>query len=1482
MKRRSLISVKISRFISVVIAIACMFCQNSHGYSLVVPNYAVSSQLANSADGMFANIAREQTIYGASEFPPYPIVITQIQWRPDIFVGRAITNVAISNIQINLSTTKRSPDQLSLNFDQNTGSDETAVFGGYIVLGTFFTVLTNGTTGFDISVPLQTPFVYDSSKGNLLVDVRNFSGGTANLYDNSMSSSSDAVSRIFSSDANAINASAYDTGGGAMQLTYNATPPPLIIVDQPSSQTISINMDATFTVLATGVNPLSYQWFYNDLGHPIGGATNSSLTLNSVDAGQAGSYFVEVADTFGMVVSSNAFLTVRLLPPEIILEPVSQIVTAGSPATFVVGIQNSLSAGYQWFFNITNLISGATNASLTLTNIQIDQVGFYSVRITNSSGVANSSDAKLSIGLVLPNNAASNQINNNAEGLFVAKLREQVVYGASEFPSYPIMITELRWRPDSIAGGALTNSISNIQVNLSTTVNAADHLNSIFSQNIGTDDTMVFQGGMTAVTSFTALSNGTKAFDIVLPLQNPFLYDSSKGNLLVDVHNFSGGNANLFNNSSGAIPDSVSRIFNANNVNAASATGIDTGGGSLQIVYEAASRLPIIMQQPTSQIVAAGSTVLCSVTAKALSPLEYQWFFNDINHPIDGATNSSVTFSNMQSAQEGNYFVEVANAFGRVFSSNALIAIVVNPLVVLQPLSQVVAIGNTAVFSINVQSAVPVTYQWFFNATNAIPGEVGASLVLTNVQPYMEGFYSVRVANVYGFAISSNANLITGVTLPNYAESYQVDNNAESIFVNMEREQAVYGSSQFPPYPIIIKELRWRPDSIVDNPITNLISNLQINLSTTTSNADRLNAVFAKNIGPDNTMVFDGGAILSTDSLTLTNGNKAFDISIPLQTSFLFDSSRGNLLVDIHNFSGGISGFYNNTVSTGTDTVSRIYNSNNPNASSASGSDTGAGALQLIYNPAPVPPTISAQPTNRVVVVGGTTTFSVLAGPPLLSYQWFFNTNTPLPGETNASLVLTNVQMAQAGMYSVMVSNVYGVTASTNASLTVSFPPAVIQVGSTNVMGGTSFDVPVFLVANGNENTLNFSLNFNTQRLAYAGIALGNGAEDASLLPNASQAANGKLGVNILLPSGETFAAGTQEVARVTFLSAIQTGSQSVVTPINFTNQPINKLLFDAQGNKLATNFINGSITLSPTDYEGDVAPRTNGDRSLDVFDWAQVGRFVAGLDVVSNATEFQRADCAPKATSGDGQLKVTDWVQAGRYGAAIESATAVGGPTSPVAPTILTGGPRTLTVGSGSAVNGLNLAVPIILQSQGNENAVGFSVNFNPAVLKYLGTTKGSATTSATLNVNSNQVASGILGVAVALPAGNNFASGSQEVAKVNFKTLVSTTNTSVAFSDAPVIRAVSDPLANELSASYSNSSLVVNSSPTLSIATADTNALLSWPIWATGFNLQSAGTLIAPTWTNVPGNTQTNGSNISIAVPMFYQGGYFRLLHP
>jgi len=86
----------------------------------------------------------------------------------------------------------------------------------------------------------------------------------------------------------------------------------------------------------------------------------------------------------------------------------------------------------------------------------------------------------------------------------------------------------------------------------------------------------------------------------------------------------------------------------------------------------------------------------------------------------------------------------------------------------------------------------------------------------------------------------------------------------------------------------------------------------------------------------------------------------------------------------------------------------------------------------------PVVPSLTTQPQNRTNVVRCVATFAVGAtGSSPLCYQWYFNTNTPLANQTNATLSFIIASTNNAGGYSVIVTNRFGSVASSTATLTV-------------------------------------------------------------------------------------------------------------------------------------------------------------------------------------------------------------------------------------------------------------------------------------------------------------------------------------------------------------------------------------------------------------------------------------------------------------
>ena len=172
--------------------------------------------------------------------------------------------------------------------------------------------------------------------------------------------------------------------------------------------------------------------------------------------------------------------------------------------------------------------------------------------------------------LVAPSSDASTEGNTNSYSPFNAfsneSVRYQQVFNATEFSSLGSAeyITQLIFRPDGVLGNAFSGKASGYKIYLSTTSASADNLSSTFSNNIGSDNTLVFNGILLLSSSFTGPAGGPKDFDIVLNLQTPFLYNPSAGNLLLDVSKpenaFSGQSTGSLDASS-ATDDSTSSVI---------------------------------------------------------------------------------------------------------------------------------------------------------------------------------------------------------------------------------------------------------------------------------------------------------------------------------------------------------------------------------------------------------------------------------------------------------------------------------------------------------------------------------------------------------------------------------------------------------------------------------------------------------------------------------------------------------------------------------------------------------------------------------------------------------------------------------------------------------------------------------------------------------------------------------------------------------
>ena len=193
-------------------------------------------------------------------------------------------------------------------------------------------------------------------------------------------------------------------------------------------------------------------------------------------------------------------------------------------------------------------------------------------------------------------------------------IRYQQVYDHSQFAAFAAggeYITQIAFRVHS-PGIAFSASIGSLQVNLSTTPKVPEALSATFSDNIGTDDTVVFPAAQVDFsTSVAGPADGPQAFDLVITFATPFHYDPSKGNLLLDIRNSSGATHDPANDqeidatSTGG--DGVSRVYNLGDV--AAVTAGQTGGGFQMDTFGAVTRF---VSTPTSPAVTPPHTLLNS------------------------------------------------------------------------------------------------------------------------------------------------------------------------------------------------------------------------------------------------------------------------------------------------------------------------------------------------------------------------------------------------------------------------------------------------------------------------------------------------------------------------------------------------------------------------------------------------------------------------------------------------------------------------------------------------------------------------------------------------------------------------------------------------------------------------------------------------------------------------------------------------------
>ncbi|PYI85813.1 MAG: hypothetical protein DME26_10145 [Verrucomicrobia bacterium] len=492
----------------------------------------------------------------------------------------------------------------------------------------------------------------------------------------------------------------FSAGTGAAP---DASVAPAIAV-QPAPLSLFKGESATFTALATGSLPLKYQWQKNGTNVPAG--TNFTLTIINLQPGDSGDYALVVTNTAGMVTSDPASLSVsNVTKPIITQQPRSRTVLPGTTAIFSVTAAGSTTFDYQWQFN-GQIITGATNATLSIAIVQTSNLGSYNVIVKNAAGSTPSDAATLQFPAATTKSYADTVKQDAPTGYWrLGEASGDVAKDETGANNGAYLNGVILGRPGALVGN--TNTAAGFAAASSTKVDVpwSDSLNGtnftvecwakvtggagayrspvtsradapqrgyIFYAEPG--NTWQFWIGTGAAVGWTTLQGPAVQLNSYAYLVGVYdgatLYFYVNGILAAQRDAVFGPNDQNPLRIGGGATESDGNYFFQGDVDEVSVYNKALGEDRILAHYVAGFPIttpPSITAQPKSQAALAGGTVTFTVSATGGQPLNYQWKFNTQN--ITNATLSTLTLTNITTANVGNYIAVVSNAGGSVTSS---------------------------------------------------------------------------------------------------------------------------------------------------------------------------------------------------------------------------------------------------------------------------------------------------------------------------------------------------------------------------------------------------------------------------------------------------------------------------------------------------------------------------------------------------------------------------------------------------------------------------------------------------------------------------------------------------------------------------------------------------------------------------------------------------------------------------------------------
>ena len=472
---------------------------------------------------------------------------------------------------------------------------------------------------------------------------------------------------------------------------------------------------------------------------------------------------------------------------------------------------------------------------------------------------------------------------------------------------------------------------------------------------------------------------------------------------------------------------------------------------------------PSLLSQPSNRYADQRGSITMRVSAAGAAPLKYQWRFNGAN--ISLATNSTLTLTNIQTTNAGSYTVVVTNSSGSITSSIATLT--VNGLFtpVFADTFDTNSSTNWTLFKSSADTRAIFAFDYSGLGIPAAPNSVGTTKGLR---------LEANLANTNTAALSASPN---GQSFGgNYRLHFDMWINVNGPFPD-----GGSGSTELVTGGIGTagNRVQWGGAGTTADGVWFAVDGEGGTADTSTTQGD-----FLAYIGTSQQASGSGVYAAGVDSTSRMNGDSYYanvfpgGQSAPLLQRNNYAQQTGSLDVGtvglawrdvVINKNGSTVEWFIDGLKIATASGASISASNvfvgywDPYTSVSDNTNLSFGLIGNVRVEVPVvAPSISAPPLSITVNQNSNATFTVTAtGTPTPAYQWQFN-GTNIVNATNSVYTRTNVQAADAGSYSVVLTNVGGSLTSGNAVLAVNLKPTFISQPmntSANVGSTATFSV---------------------------------------------------------------------------------------------------------------------------------------------------------------------------------------------------------------------------------------------------------------------------------------------------------------------------------------------------------------------------------------------------------------------------------------